>query len=399
MVLPEERDRNTDGVSGRGRQEHDGVSGRDEDGLKPIRTERFLQTMQTSETGRKKWASGRWLPNWGQMFGRKEVILLLSLLVSFFLSFPLGRYGISPWLLLKVLAAKVFPLRHTWPATVDTVVFEVRLPRILAAMAVGAALSASGAAYQGMFKNPLVSPDILGASAGAAFGAALAIYYSWNITGIEVSAFLFGLMAVLLAYYLSRKIRHDPMLALVLAGILIGTLFTSFTSLIKYLADPYDKLPAITFWLMGSLAAVTPKDIATAAVPMFIGGLPLYLLRWRINVLSLGDEEAQALGLETGRLRLVVILCSTLMTAAAVSISGLVGWVGLIVPHLARMIVGPNYKVLLPASLFLGGAYLLLVDDLARTAASVEIPLGILTSLIGAPFFIYLLLRSKRGWG
>ncbi|WP_240986699.1 FecCD family ABC transporter permease [Acididesulfobacillus acetoxydans] len=333
------------------------------------------------------------------MFGRKEVILLLSLLVSFFLSFPLGRYGISPWLLLKVLAAKVFPLRHTWPATVDTVVFEVRLPRILAAMAVGAALSASGAAYQGMFKNPLVSPDILGASAGAAFGAALAIYYSWNITGIEVSAFLFGLMAVLLAYYLSRKIRHDPMLALVLAGILIGTLFTSFTSLIKYLADPYDKLPAITFWLMGSLAAVTPKDIATAAVPMFIGGLPLYLLRWRINVLSLGDEEAQALGLETGRLRLVVILCSTLMTAAAVSISGLVGWVGLIVPHLARMIVGPNYKVLLPASLFLGGAYLLLVDDLARTAASVEIPLGILTSLIGAPFFIYLLLRSKRGWG
>ncbi|SFH09925.1 iron complex transport system permease protein [Desulfotomaculum arcticum] len=327
----------------------------------------------------------------------KEAILVGIALLIFILSFPLGRYPVSPDNLFLILAAKIFPIPHTWPATMDIVVFNVRLPRIFAAMLVGAALAASGAAYQGMFKNPLVSPDILGASAGAGFGAAMGIYFSFNVFGIQLSSFIFGLIAVMLTYFISRKVRLDPTLVLVLTGVLVGTMFSSATSLIKFVADPYDKLPAITFWLMGSLAAITPQDVLTGIIPILLGGIPLYILRWRLNVLSLGEEEAMAMGLETRKLRLVVILCSTLMTAAAVSISGLVGWVGLIVPHWARMIVGPNYKILLPTSIILGGAYLLLVDDLARCVASVEIPLGILTALIGAPFFFYLLVSGRKG--
>ncbi len=344
-------------------------------------------------------AAGRQGREAGSRAGWRTMLLLGTLpVLAFILSFAWGRYPVSPGELLTVLAAKLLPLPHTWPATLETVVFQVRLPRIIAAMLVGASLSTAGAAYQGMFKNPLVSPDILGASAGAGFGAAVAIYFSLGIVGIQVSSFLFGLLAVLLACSLSTRIRHDPVLVLVLAGILIGTLFTSGTSLIKYLADPYEKLPAITFWLMGSLAAISSKDVLGVVVPVVAGLIPLHLLRWRLNVLSLGEEEARALGLDTGRLRIVVILCATLMTAASVSVSGMIGWVGLIVPHLARVVVGPNYRELLPASILIGSAYLLLVDDLARGLASAEIPLGILTSIIGAPFFLYLLLHARRGW-
>ncbi|MGI6406332.1 MAG: FecCD family ABC transporter permease [Syntrophaceticus sp.] len=316
----------------------------------------------------------------------------------FILSFTIGRYPISPGELFSVMAAKFLPLEQTWPATLDTVVFQVRLPRILAAVLVGAALATSGAAYQGMFRNPLVSPDILGASAGACFGAALAIFCSLNYAGIQILSFVFGLVAVLITYAVSSRIRHESTLTLVLSGILIGTLFTSGTSLLKYMADPFDKLPAITYWLMGSLSSISSEDVLAVILPMLAGGFVLYLVRWRLNVLSLGEEEASALGLDTRKLKMIVILCATMMTSAAVSISGMIGWVGLIVPHLARMIVGPNYKVLLPASIIIGGTYLLLVDDLARVMASVEIPLGILTSIIGAPFFIYLLMHSRRGW-
>ncbi|WP_088186830.1 iron ABC transporter permease [Desulfosporosinus sp. FKA] len=329
---------------------------------------------------------------------RKELILVIIAIAVFLLSFPLGRYSISPGDLIMILAAKVIPIHHTWPTTMDIVVYNVRLPRILAAMLVGAALSTSGAAYQGMFKNPLVSPDILGASAGAGFGAALGIYFSFSYLGIQLMSFACGLIAVFMAYTIGQKVRHDPMLVLVLTGVLVGTLFSSGTSLIKFVADPYDKLPAITFWLLGSLAAITPHDVLYGFIPILLGGIPLYILRWRLNVLSLGEEEAMAMGLETRTLRLIVVVCSTLMTSAAVSISGLVGWVGLIIPHLARMIVGPNYKVLLPASMLIGSAYLLLVDDLARCASSVEIPLGILTSLIGAPFFFYFLVSGRKSW-
>jgi iron complex transport system permease protein len=328
----------------------------------------------------------------------KRTVLLALPIMIFILSFTIGRYPISPGELFSVMAAKFLPLEQTWPATLDTVVFQVRLPRILAAVLVGAALATSGAAYQGMFRNPLVSPDILGASAGACFGAALAIFCSLNYAGIQILSFVFGLVAVLITYAVSSRIRHESTLTLVLSGFLIGTLFTSGTSLLKYMADPFDKLPAITYWLMGSLSSISSEDVLAVILPMLAGGFVLYLVRWRLNVLSLGEEEASALGLDTRKLKMIVILCATMMTSAAVSISGMIGWVGLIVPHLARMIVGPNYKVLLPASIIIGGTYLLLVDDLARVMASVEIPLGILTSIIGAPFFIYLLMHSRRGW-
>jgi iron complex transport system permease protein len=333
-----------------------------------------------------------WNTGWGIM------ILFVSLILIFFLSFILGRYPVAPGQLLAVLVARVFPVEPNWSATVETVIFQVRLPRILAAMLVGAALSTAGAAYQGMFKNPLVSPDILGASAGAGFGASLGIFFSFSMVGIQVMAFLGGLLAVALTYGISLRIRHDPMLALVLSGIMIGSLSSAAISCIKYIADPYDKLPAITFWLMGSLASITPRDVYMVLIPITFGGILLYLLRWRLNVLAMGEEEARVLGINTSLMKTIVILCCTLMTAASVSISGMIGWVGLVIPHLARMIVGPNYRVLLPASILLGGAYLLLVDDLARLLASMEIPLGILTALIGVPFFLYLLLNSKWGW-
>lgn len=326
------------------------------------------------------------------------IVLLVLLIIIFIFSFALGRYPVPPGQLLEVLAAQVFTLEQNWCPTVETVIFQVRLPRVLAAILVGAALSTAGAAYQGMFKNPLVSPDILGASAGAGFGAAMGIYFSFSMVGIQLMAFIGGLIAVGLTYGISLRIKHDPMLALVLSGIMIGSLFNAAISAIKYIADPYDKLPAITFWLMGSLASITSRDVYVVLTPIVLGGSLLYLLRWRLNVLAMGEEEARVLGINTRLMKTIVIICCTLMTAASVSISGMIGWVGLVIPHLARMIVGPNYRVLLPASILLGGGYLLLVDDLARLLASMEIPLGILTALIGVPFFLYLLLNSKWGW-
>lgn len=280
----------------------------------------------------------------------------------------------------------------------ETVVFNLRLPRIIAAMLVGAALSTAGAAYQGMFKNPLVSPDILGATAGAAFGASLAIYYSQSGFIIQVWAFLFGLAAVLLAYLINLKLDYDPTLGLVLGGILVSTLFSSGTGALKYFADANDKLPAITFWLMGSLSSVDKWDLLKALIPLLIGFIPLFLVRWRLNVLAFGEEEARTLGINTKQLSFIVIISSTLITAASVSIAGMVGWIGLVIPHLARAIVGPNYRTLLPVTFILGATYLLLVDDLARCLGSVEVPLGILTSLIGVPFFILIFKNNVRGW-
>jgi iron complex transport system permease protein len=326
----------------------------------------------------------------------KLFILILLPLVLFVISFSMGRYPIPPKQLINVLASKLWAMPQTWPDEVETIIFQIRLPRILAAMLIGSALATAGSAYQGMFKNPLVSPDILGASAGAGFGAALGIYLSLHVAGIQLMSFLFGLTAVLLAYLVSCQMKNDQTLGLVLAGILLGTLFSAGTSFIKFIADPYDKLPAITFWLMGSLASISTKDLYIAAIPVVIGLIPLYLIRWRLNVMTLGDEEAQSLGVNTKILKIVVIFAATLITTASVCISGLIGWVGLVVPHLARMIVGPNYKILLPASILLGSSYLLLVDDLARLLTTVEVPLGILTSLVGAPFFLYLILRGNR---
>ncbi|HWR41117.1 MAG TPA: iron ABC transporter permease [Patescibacteria group bacterium] len=324
--------------------------------------------------------------------------LSVLLVIVFLFSFSAGRYPVSPGQVFWVLADRLLALDLGLPGALTTVVLEVRFPRILAAALAGAALAGAGAAYQGMFKNPLVSPDILGATMGAGFGAALAINCSASLMGIQLAAFAGGLTAVFLAYKISRMIRRESILVMVLGGIIIGTCFSAGIYLIKYLADPYDKMPAITFWLMGSLASVTGREAMLMAVPVAVGFVPLLLLRWRLNVLSLDDEEAQALGLNTSRMRPVVIACATLMTAAAVGTCGMIGWVGLVIPHMARFLVGHDYQVLLPASFLLGSIYLLLVDCLARVLFSVEIPLGVLTALLGAPFMVYLMMRLRGGW-
>ena len=282
---------------------------------------------------------------------------------------------------------------------IETVLFEVRLPRVLAAALGGAALAAAGAAYQTLFRNPLVSPDILGVSTGAGLGAVLGIFLSLPVAGIQLIAFAAGLATVGLVYAIASVVHgREPILVLVLAGVVVGSLAGAAISLLKILSDPYDQLPAITFWLLGSLAATRRAEVWAALPLVLLGLVPLVALRWRINVLSLGDEEAKALGVEAGRLRLVVITAATLMTASVVAIAGVIGWVGLVIPHIARMAVGPSFDRLLPTAMLLGGSYLLLVDTLARTMARIEVPLGILTAMIGAPFFLWLLAKGREGW-
>jgi iron complex transport system permease protein len=281
----------------------------------------------------------------------------------------------------------------------DTVLFEVRLPRILAAVLTGAAIAAAGAAYQTLFRNPLVSPDILGVSTGAGLGAVLGIFLSLPVLGIQLSAFLVGLATVGLVYAIASLVHgREPILVLVLAGVVVGSLAGAAISLLKIMADPYDQLPAIVFWLLGSLAAIRRAEVWAAAPLVLVGLVPLVALRWRINVLSLGDEEAKALGVEAGRLRLAVIAAATLMTASVVAISGVIGWVGLVIPHIARMAVGPSFDRLLPTAMLMGAGYLLIVDTLARTMARIEVPIGILTAIIGAPFFLWLLAKGREGW-
>lgn len=287
---------------------------------------------------------------------------------------------------------------QTWGASEQTVVFQIRLPRLIAAMLVGGGLAIAGASFQGLFRNPLVSPDILGVSAGAGFGAALGILLSGNPWVIQVSAFFFGILAVAVTYGIGRAVGKGSTLVLVLGGIIVGSLFSAFISLTKYVADPYDTLPAIVFWLMGSLSAVSNADIVAVAPPILLGALCLYLVRWRINLLAVGEEEARALGVDTKRMTVVLIIASTVITASAVCISGIIGWVGLVVPHIGRMLVGPDFRKLIPVSAVIGASFILIVDDIARTLTAAEIPLGILTSLIGAPFFAYLLTRKKVGW-
>lgn len=306
-----------------------------------------------------------------------------------------GSFPISPDDLAGVLWAKVGGARHATPENVEAVIFDIRGPRIIAAVLIGAALAAAGAAYQGMFKNPLVSPDILGVSAGASLGAVIAIFLQLPALAIQGFAFGGGVLAVAFVYIIGRAVRgHDPILSVILSGIAVGTLLGSGIALLKYLADPYNQLPAITFWLLGSLASTTPDEIGWLALFIALSLAPLFLLRWRINLLSLSDDEARALGVNVNRLRVVVILAATLMTASAVAISGIIGWIGLIIPHAARLLAGPEFARMLPLSMLLGACFLLAVDTLARTVAPIELPPGVLTALIGTPFFIWLLARS-----
>ncbi len=329
-----------------------------------------------------------------RLFSLAAFFFGLLFVILFIVSLFSGRYSISPGLMCRVLLSKIIPLDITWSRTVETVVFNIRLPRTVLACLIGGSLAVCGASFQGMFQNPLVSPDILGVTSGAGFGAALAILL-WNkVALIQASAFTFGILAVVVAYLISRVFKTTPTLMLVLSGIIVGSIFSALLSLIKYVADPNQKLPAIVFWLMGSLAGVSRKELVTVAIPILIGTAGLFLVRWRINILSMGDEEAHSMGIRTGTLKLFIIICATLTTASSVSACGIIGWVGLVVPHICRMIIGSDHKRLIPLSFLGGGCFLLGVDTIARTAISAEIPLGILTALIGAPFFAFLLRKT-----
>ena len=323
--------------------------------------------------------------------------LVVAVVAGAFAALLIGPYPLEPGEALSILAGRRGDAETA--AQAETVLLSIRLPRVAASLLVGAALAAAGACYQTLFRNPLVSPDILGVSAGAGLGAVLGIFLSLPVAAIQLMGFAGGLGAVALVGFVAAAVRTgDRTLILVLAGVVVGALTGAATSLLKVLADPYDQLPAITFWLLGSLAGVKTVDIVPAAPVVAVGLVPLVLLRWRINVLALGDEEARALGVEAGRLRLVVILCATLVTASVVAVAGVVGWVGLVIPHIARMIVGPGFGTLLPVAALLGAGYMLAVDTLARTISQVEVPLGILTAVVGAPFFLWLLARGRRAW-
>lgn len=329
------------------------------------------------------------------------ILFIIIFVIVFILSFTVGSYHVSTSEIINIFYAKLTGSFSTlYGSNVENVIFKIRMPRIFAAVMIGAALSVAGSAYQGLFRNPMVSSDILGASGGAGLGAAIGLLLSFNSVQVQSTSFILGLIAVLLTYSISSVINRGEgsILSLILTGMVVANICSAFISIIKYVGDPDNKLPEITFWLMGGLSTVTVRDVLIMIIPMIVGFVPLFILRWKLNVLSFGDEEASSLGVNVKGMRAIVIVCSTLITSVSVSVGGMIGWVGLIIPHLARMIVGPNYKVALPASMIIGSIYLLIVDDVARSLFTMEIPLGILTSLIGAPFFIYLLLKGRRGW-
>lgn len=325
------------------------------------------------------------------------VLLVFLPIILFFASFLIGRYPIDSVDVIKTILCPIFPQLEV-SQTITTIVFEIRLPRIIGALVVGAALAMAGSAFQGIFKNPLVSSDLLGVSNGAGFGAALAILLSGLNVVTQIFAFVFGLISVSVTYLISKSYKNGGILVLVLSGVAISAFFGALVSAVKFIADPDDKLPEIVYWLMGSLASITVDKLIMISVPIIIGVVILMLLRWRINLLSMGDEEAQALGLNPSRTRLIVIAACTLLTSAAVSVSGIIGWLGLVIPHMTRMIVGPDNKILIPASLSLGASFLLLIDNISRAIISIEIPIGILTAVIGVPIFLYLLRKGYSEW-
>ncbi|WP_409966983.1 iron ABC transporter permease [Bengtsoniella intestinalis] len=325
----------------------------------------------------------------------------LSLLLGLVLvAFAIGRYPITPQMLAEIVYAKVANVPHSYTSTVETVLFQLRLPRILVAMMVGSALCVAGICFQGVFQNPMAAPDILGASNGAAFGAALAILWRLSSGGITILAFGFSLLSIWLVFTISKFTRGKQVLSIILVGLMVSNVFSAATSFVKLVADPSDQLPAITFWLMGSLNNSDMGDVCFLAIALLVGIVPLFLLRWQMNVLTLHDDEARAIGVHTKKLQVVVILAATLLTAASVSVSGMIGWVGLLIPNLCRRVVGSDYRKLLPTSMIYGSAFLLLVDTVARTMFTSEIPLSILTAFIGAPFFLYLMTNYGGGpWG
>ncbi len=325
------------------------------------------------------------------------IALGIFMVLAMGVSLMLGKYPIEPIQAIQMLVNSIVPIDQTWTDQQATLFFNVRMPRIILALMVGCCLAAAGAAFQGTFQNPLVSPDILGASQGAAFGAALAILAGVSSAMVSLSAFVVSIITVMLVLIVSGRAKGNHVLITVLAGVMISSLFSAGVSFTKLVADPTDQLPAITYWLMGSLTgAKLDMDLALTAIPMVLGCVVLIAMRWRINVLTMGDDEASTMGIDARKTRLVVIIAATLVTAASVSMTGMIGWVGLVIPHLSRMIVGADYRKLLPTSMLMGASFLLVVDDISRLATTAEIPIGILTAFVGAPFFLYLITRKRK---
>lgn len=321
--------------------------------------------------------------------------LILILAVLFFLSLSVGRYYVPLGETVKIMFSLILPIQQTWTDMMENVIYNIRLPRLAAAILVGAGLAASGAAYQGIFRNPLVSPDLLGVSAGACVGAACAIFLRLNNFGIQLAALGLGLVTVLLTVSIPRIFRNDSTLMLVLSGVIVGGFMSSILGLLKYVADPEEELASIVYWTLGSFSAVRRDTILLVAPAMLAACLVLLLLRWRINLLSLGDNEAKALGMNLKQIRGICIVCATLLTACAVCISGTIGWVGLIIPHLGRLLTGQDHRYLLPVSVVLGACFMIAVDIVARNLTGSEIPLSILTGLTGAPLFVWLVVKQK----
>ncbi|MGX7136456.1 FecCD family ABC transporter permease [Enterococcus silesiacus] len=330
---------------------------------------------------------------------QKKIVIwgsLLLFLVVLSLSFFLGKFSISVTDFFRAVGNKVIPLEQTWSSQVETILFKIRFPRIIMAVVIGGGISVAGATYQALFQNPMISQDILGASQGAAFGAAIGLFFSFTYEQVISLSFVFGLLAVAAVLLVSRFLRTDSVLNMVLIGMMIGSLFSSAVSFLKLVGDPTNTLPAITYWLMGSLASIKIQNVQFAAPLILVGMVPIFLLRWRLNIISLGEEEALSLGVNSRILRVILILAATLITASAVSVSGLIGWVGLVVPHFSRMLIGNDYRYSIPVTALLGGTFLLIVDDFSRMLATSEIPIGILTSFIGAPIFLLLIAKNNR---
>lgn len=322
------------------------------------------------------------------------LFIILTILTSF-CSLFIGRYTLSFVDTIKILFSYFTGTNEKYSVMMQNVVFRVRLPRICANILVGGGLALSGATYQGIFKNPLVAPDLLGISAGACVGAATAILFGMNSVGIQILALSGGLMAVFFALVIPKLLKNDSTLMLVLSGVIVSGLLNSILGILKYIADTDTQLPEIVYWQMGSLADITPEKVRSVFPAMVISIIILFLMRWRVNILSLGDAEALTLGINLKITRTTMIIAATLLTGCSVCISGIVGWVGLIIPHLTRLIIGQDNVKLMPLSFFIGAIFMLIVDTVARTLISSEIPLSILTGIIGAPIFFWLLMKSR----
>lgn len=338
-------------------------------------------------------------PSTGSKIRWQWLAAIITVLLIALLSLSLGRFSVPFNEVLRMLVGQFIDIRQTWTQQEEQVVLGSRLPRVILALIVGAGLALAGATLQAVFRNPLVSPQVVGVSNGASFGGVLAMVIGLGSFGLVSLAFLMGIIALVLVIWIGKTRTGGSILMIVLGGVVVSALFSALVSFMTLIADPYTELPSIVFWLMGSLAAASPAKVLIALVPIGVGTAVILALRWRVNILSLGDQDAKSLGINPQPLRILLLVMVALMTAGAVAVVGVVGWVGLVVPHFARLLAGPDHRVLLPMSALIGAGYLTLIDTLSRSVTATELPVGILTAIIGAPVFIMLLRAVHRRGG